>query len=54
MSYKNLEKFVNDKKIATKEKIKPSKKFNTLSRSEKDDLLEKILIDFGYIDGQSD
>lgn len=48
--YDNLKKFVEDKEIQSKEKIKPTKDFKNLSTNEKDALLEQLLRDFNYID----
>lgn len=47
--YEALDKFLKDKKIKPKTKVKPSKAFATMSTAEKDTLLEKILKDNGYI-----
>lgn len=45
----NLKKFIKRKNIPAATKEKPTKSFKTLSRPEKDDLLEQMLKDLGYI-----
>lgn len=50
MKYEKLKKYLNEKGIKIKEKIKPNKEFNKLSAGEKWDLVEVLLKDLGYIE----
>jgi len=48
--YENLDKYLDKKGLKVKEKMKVDKEFKNLSTKEKDELLEKMLRDFGYIE----
>lgn len=48
--YENLDKYLAKSGKVIKGKVKVDKEFKNLSTKEKDELLEKILRDFGYID----
>ncbi len=48
--YKNLEKYLEKKSVKVKEKVKPSIEFQNLSTGEKWGLVERVLVDLGYIE----
>jgi len=49
--YKNLDKYLGKKgKKPSIVKVKKDKSFNKMLRAEKDEFLEQILKDFGYIE----
>jgi hypothetical protein len=48
--YKHLDKYLEKKGKAPKAKAKKDKKFKDMVRAEKDELLEKLLINLGYIE----